>query len=164
MSSAISNKNIDDFVNAWKMFLRSGSSGNKSSYIENKLIVEFSAIAHYAATQTSNAAYIIGGLYTPDVIAEYKDGQWRQLPNLYRGRTYHGAITIGGQTMIIGGSDFSDYLSPMETEIWEFDNGGPIQRKIIHTSLRNNYYAQGTALFEVDANYCKNVTGKSLRF
>ena len=68
--------------------------------------------------------------------------------------------------MIIGGIDKSDpdYLSPMKTEIWEFDNGGPIQRNIIQTNLRNNNYAQGIALFEVDANYCKNVTGKSLRF
>lgn len=142
------------------MCLRSGSSGNKSSYLEKKLIVKFSCIGEYAATQTSNAAYIIGGSCTPNVIAEYKNGQWRQLPNLLQGRAFHGAITIGGQTWIIGGR--SSGIQFIKTEIWEFDNGGPvIRRKIIETNLRNRYYREGIALFEVDANFCKNWTGKS---
>ena len=65
--------------------------------------------------------------------------------------------------MIIGGKDSSDpdYLSTMKTEIWELDNGvnNIIRRKIIDTNLPNNRYSNGIALFEVDANFCKKVTG-----
>ena len=67
----------------------------------------FSRISHYSATQTSDAVYIIGGRYTKDIVAEFKDDRWRdpwrRLNNLNQGRYAHGSITIGGQTMIIGG-------------------------------------------------------------
>ena len=123
------------------------------------LIFKFSSIFAYSATQTSTAAYIIGGYYTPDVVAEYKDGQWRQRGNLYRGRAFHGAITIGVQTMIIGGIDpfFKHEPSSMQPEIWKLDNSA---YKIIQPI---GVYSDGVALFEVDANFCKKNTGKSLR-
>ena len=63
----------------------------------------FSGISHYSTTQTSDAVYIIGGLYTRDIVAEFKNEQWRRLANLNQGRSHHGSITFGGQTMIIGG-------------------------------------------------------------
>ena len=118
-----------------------------------------SGIDSYSATQTSDAAYIIGGRLTPDVVAEYKDGQWRQRGNLYRGRASHGAITIGVQTMIIGGRNWFD-SSSMQTEIWKLDNSA---YKIIQPNLPWGDYSEGVALFEVDANFCKKNTGKSLR-
>ena len=62
-----------------------------------------SYISAYSATQTSDAAYIIGGRYSPSVIAEFKNDKWRQLDNLKYGRYVHGSITLGSQTMIIGG-------------------------------------------------------------
>ena len=47
---------------------------------------KFSSISHYSAASTTNAAYIIGGRYTSDVIAEFKNNQWRQLGNLFKER------------------------------------------------------------------------------
>ena len=47
--------------------------------------------------------YIIGGTYTKDIVAEFKKDQWRRLADLNQGRYGHGSITIGGETMIIGG-------------------------------------------------------------
>jgi len=63
----------------------------------------FRGISAYSTTQTSDAVYIIGGFYTKDIVAEFKNDQWRQLADLNQGRFSHGSITIGGQTMIIGG-------------------------------------------------------------
>ena len=60
-------------------------------------------ISEYSATQTSDAAYIIGGFQAPSVIAEYKNDEWRRLDDLNTGRYWHGSITLGKQTMIIGG-------------------------------------------------------------
>jgi len=50
-----------------------------------------------------DAVYIIGGAFTQDIVAEFKNNQWRQLADLNQGRHGHGSITIGAQTMIIGG-------------------------------------------------------------
>ena len=52
-----------------------------------------------------DAVYIIGGRWTQDIVAEFKNDQWHRLANLNQGRYLHGSITIGGQTMIIGGTD-----------------------------------------------------------
>ena len=68
-----------------------------------------------------------------------------------------GTITLGVQTMIIGGSDFSG-LPSMPTETWAFYGVS----KIIQPNFPNDKYAYGIALLEVDANFCKK--GKSLRF
>lgn len=45
----------------------------------------FSSIYRYSTASTSDAAYIIGGRYTGDVIAEFKNNQWRQLGKLVKG-------------------------------------------------------------------------------
>ena len=63
----------------------------------------FSYIAYYSTASTSDAAYIIGGYHTKSVVAEFKDNQWRQLDNLNKGRHYHGSLSVGDQTIIIGG-------------------------------------------------------------
>ena len=63
----------------------------------------FREISYYSTTQTVDAVYIIGGWYTEDIVAEFKNDQWRRLANLNQGRAAHGSITIGGETMIIGG-------------------------------------------------------------
>ena len=64
----------------------------------------FSQISNYSTTQSPSAAYIIGGVYTRNVIAEFKNDQWRRLDDLKKGRNAHGSITVGTQTMIVGGS------------------------------------------------------------
>ena len=66
----------------------------------------------YSTAATDQAAYIIGGNNSPDpdynnwqstTIAEYKNDQWRILGDLIQGRNIHGSISIGQQTMILGG-------------------------------------------------------------
>ena len=61
---------------------------------------------YYSTTSTSDAAYFIGGQNTRRVIAEYKNDVWRLLGTLTTGRERHGSITLGTETMVIGG--FSD--------------------------------------------------------
>ena len=65
--------------------------------------MNFRGISFYSTTQTLDTVYIIGGRYTQDIVAEFKNDQWRRLADLNQGRHAHGSITIGGQTMIIGG-------------------------------------------------------------
>ena len=60
-------------------------------------------IYRYSATQTSEAVYIIGGFFTLNVVAEYKNDRWSRLRDLNQGRFGHGSISIGDYTMIIGG-------------------------------------------------------------
>ena len=63
----------------------------------------FSNIAHYSIASTSEAAYIIGGYYTTDIIAEFKNNSWRQMGTLAKGRNSQGSITLNDETMVIGG-------------------------------------------------------------
>ena len=59
---------------------------------------------YYSTASTSNAAYFIGGAYTKEVIAEFKNDSWRQLGTLTKGRERHASISLGTETMVIGGS------------------------------------------------------------
>ena len=63
----------------------------------------FSQISEYSTAQSPDAAYIIGGRYTKNLVAEFKNDQWRQLDDLKQGRYCHGSITVGTQTMVVGG-------------------------------------------------------------
>lgn len=67
------------------------------------MIILFSEISSYSTAQSAHAAYIIGGSYTKNIVAEFKNDQWNRLDDLKKGRNYHGSITIGTQTMIVGG-------------------------------------------------------------
>ena len=69
------------------------------------MITSFSRISGYSAASSTDAAYIIGGSDTPNVVAEFKNDQWTQLEDLSKGRYTHGSITIGAQTMIVGGQN-----------------------------------------------------------
>ena len=62
-------------------------------------------ICRYSTAATDDAAYIIGGYDNGavDTIAEFRNNQWRKLGSLMKGRYKHGSITIGQETMIIGG-------------------------------------------------------------
>ena len=57
----------------------------------------------YSTASTSEAAYIIGGDRTRDVIAEFKNDAWRNLGSLVKPRDSQGSISLNGETMIIGG-------------------------------------------------------------
>ena len=37
------------------------------------------------------------------IVAEFKDDQWSQLASLNKGRYWHGSLSVGDQTIIIGG-------------------------------------------------------------
>ena len=37
-------------------------------------------------------------------MAEFKENNWRRLTDLKQGRQANGSISIGGQTMVIGGA------------------------------------------------------------
>ena len=52
---------------------------------------------------THNAAYIIGGGSTRDIIAKFEDNEWTRYESLKAARDLHGSITSADQTMIIGG-------------------------------------------------------------
>ena len=68
----------------------------------------FSRIYGYSTASTDDAAFIIGGNDVYDTIAEFRNDQWRNLGSLNKGRFYHGSITVGQETMIIGG-DSNDH-------------------------------------------------------
>ena len=70
-------------------------------------------ISHYAVASTDESVYIIGGYtnvwpYYTSTIAEYKDGDWKNVGSLAQGRSYHGAITSGSITMVVGGQPNSN--------------------------------------------------------
>ena len=65
-------------------------------------------ISRYATAQTDESVFIIGGdpgnyPYYSSTIAEYKNGNWKNIGNLAQARRGHGAITSGSVTMVAGG-------------------------------------------------------------
>ena len=66
-------------------------------------MIIFSSIRGYATASTSEAAYIIGGSFTKNIIAEFKNDSWRRMGTLAKGRWGHGAIQLGDEVMVIGG-------------------------------------------------------------
>ena len=66
-------------------------------------LIIFSRVYAYSTASTSKAAYIIGGGYTANIVAEFKDGSWRQMGTLAKGRAWHGSITLENTVMVIGG-------------------------------------------------------------
>ena len=67
----------------------------------------FSSISQYSTVHTTDAVFIIGGFETQDIIAEFKDDQWRRMSDLRKERWLHGSITLEGQTMIVGGKQLN---------------------------------------------------------
>ena len=65
----------------------------------------FSSISDYSTANTPDSAYIIGGAYTENLVAEFRNDQWAKLDDLKQGRARHGSITVGSRTMIVGGSE-----------------------------------------------------------
>ena len=76
------------------------------------IIIYYFRISHYATTHTEDSVYIIGGRTDAgdsrspkrtSTIAKYKNDIWTIAGNLKQARYSHGAITVEGRTMIIGG-------------------------------------------------------------
>lgn len=75
-------------------------------------MIYYFRICGYATTTTQDSVYIIGGntkhtTSTISTIAKFTDYMWTNAGNLQQARSAHGAITIKGRTMIIGGSSDS---------------------------------------------------------
>ena len=122
---------------------------------------------HYGTAHTDESVYIIGGLsdFTTSIlsnsiasqtstIAEYKNGAWTKVGNLKQARGSHGAITVGGRTLIIGGmpnidnADVALMDRRIDTEVWEL---GSFKTEIMNPTL-TNYVVGG--FFEVEAGFC----------
>ena len=67
----------------------------------------FSQISEYSTANSPDAAYIIGGWNTKNLVAEFRDDQWAQIDDLNKGRSGHGSITVGTRTMIVGGDYYA---------------------------------------------------------
>ena len=87
-------------------------------------------------------------------IAEYKNGVWTKIGNLKQARESHGAITVRGRTLIIGGWPNIDNVNValtdlrIDTEVWDL---GSSETEILNPTL-SNYV--GAAYFEVEAGFC----------
>ena len=109
-------------------------------------------MSHYSTASTLEAAYIIGGYDTQELIAEFKNDAWRQLGTLTKGRYGHGSITLGAETMIIGGSRWGTWVfSDLETQIWNFTNKN---HTVINLTLPRNDYGDGIGLYIVPFDFC----------
>ena len=69
-------------------------------------MIIYSYISFYSTASTSEAAYIIGGVNTENIIAEFKNDSWRRMGTLAKGRRGHGTIHIGDEIMVIGGYSY----------------------------------------------------------
>ena len=92
----------------------------KYQYHQYQYITNYLRISDYATTNTKDSVYIFGGCINTlitniddifeapcfdrsFIIAQYKDDKWEKAGRLRQSRTGHGAITVQGITMIIGG-------------------------------------------------------------
>ena len=81
----------------------------RSRTYDYKLIIRsFSKIYQYSTAQSPDSAYIIGGSSTQYIIAKYKNGEWSRLPDLKKQRFLHGSVTVGIETVVIGGYSSSE--------------------------------------------------------
>ena len=86
------------------IFLSSDILSHYIIYQFNKILLR--KIHWYSTAATDEAAYIIGGYQDTNysrTIAAFKNDQWRKLDDLTQGRCVHASISIGQQTMIVGG-------------------------------------------------------------
>ena len=58
----------------------------------------------YSTTHTDDAVFIISGYHTGNIVAEFKYFTWQEVASLRQARSRHASITLGNQTIIIGGS------------------------------------------------------------
>ena len=64
-----------------------------------------SRIRFYSTIHTTDAVYTFGGdpVEVSNMVAEYKNDQWRRLPDLKNGRWFHASIKMGQAILIFGG-------------------------------------------------------------
>ena len=78
-----------------------------SRLADNFSAEKFRKVYYYSTAATADTAYIIGGIYQGSgystTIAQFKNHQWSKVGDLSQGRQYHGSISVGTETMVIGG-------------------------------------------------------------
>ena len=68
---------------------------------------KFRKVYRYSTAATTDTAYIIGGIQEASystTIAQFKNFQWSKVGDLTQGRRGHGSVSVGTETMMIGGS------------------------------------------------------------
>ena len=102
-------------------------------------------IHDYATSHTEESVYILGGRceFTITTIAQFNDNEWTIAGYLTQARYGHGAITVNGITMIIGGSG-GFYTELLEYESFVTEEIEPIL---------NSYWHQ-PGLFLVEDGFC----------
>lgn len=110
---------------------------------------------NYATISTEDGVLIIGGniggpAILSSIVAEYKDGNWRNIGNLARPRAVFQAIKSGSQIMILGGQVIGS--TSVDAEIWNLITG---ESEIINSTFTfpNTHYMQA-AVFPVDVGFC----------
>ena len=92
-------------------------------------------------------------LITGNIVAEFRDYQWKHIADLRQPRSRHSSIALGSQTIIIGGEHgFSNNGEDISTEVWDFENG---MSRTMEPSFQ--IYADasiGISLYFVDNNFC----------
>ena len=70
----------------------------------------FSAIESYSTVHTADAVYTFGGYpkEASKLVAEFKNDQWRRLPDLKNARWFTASIRMGSEVMIFGGRSASN--------------------------------------------------------
>ena len=134
--------------------------------------LKLSSISGYSTATTTDAVYIIGGYdFVCDcylsTVAKYKNHQWYHVEDLHERRAYHGSITVGGKTMVIGGinSEASHGGNTISTELLMFSNNTTVGRTIgttIPTSFQYSTVQHSTGqpstmyLAWNDTEHCEN--------
>ena len=117
-------------------------------------------------TDTPDAVYLIGGQditwdgFDQGFAAQFhfdisvNQDKWRQLENLKQGRSSHGSIMTGKNTIIVGGQNSVDHSI---IEIWDFETGETMKvdpSPDNPNSHKTKFYG-GIAMFPVNADFCK---------
>ena len=108
-------------------------------------------LSEYATSHTEDSVYIIGGRQwtsaRSSTIAQFKENEWTIAGYLKQHRYGHGAITVNGMTLIIGGNNGTS-ASGFYTELWEYES---FETEEIEPRL-DWYYRIG--LFLVEDGFC----------
>ena len=90
-------------------------------------------------------------MYVPSVgtqylstIAQYENGDWKNVGNLAEPRHHHSAISFGSSILIAGGGQQN-----MNPEVWDMNS---LQSQIINPSITGRY--EHMAIFSVNLGFC----------
>ena len=125
------------------------------------------ALDAYATTSTEFSTYIFGGRddigYDLDTVAQYNNG-WYLAGTLSQKRSESGAVSIGSQTMILGGNSENDkyervgkslvitFIFSLTSEIWDTKL---FEVSLTEPTLESYQWAQHIVMFAVESDFCK---------